>query len=142
MSSITITALLTALGAKIGLQVARGTGFLPRSTYIHEALRALKQDDLDKAVSSYLLAVKRWPRTDKTDITHEILCSELNVRLEVLNKRLNEIRLLLNSSIWSLRYWKYRLFLNSSRVKLHQEEKELSGAVNILMQLRHKVKNA
>lgn len=66
-------------------------GLAPKGAVIRKALAALKKDELGLAVDTYLDLARANYSVDKVQVLHEILVSELNFRLKVLNERIDSL---------------------------------------------------
>lgn len=101
--------LVPGLIVKIATSSARRFGFMPQSTYVHEITQAIKKDDLDGAINLYWLSVKRWRPSEKTEVAKELILQAIDIRINVLQRRIDEIETLLAARrgfrAWIRRVW-------------------------------------
>ena len=94
--------------AKAGISQLTKHGYMPQATYINADLKALKEDDLDKALHIYQLEVKRWRPYQRSEVAAEIIASAISVRSGKLQSRLEELDAVLNPPWVSRQFWRNR----------------------------------
>ncbi len=101
--------LVPGLIVKIATSSARRFGLMPQSTYVHEITRAIKDDDLDRAINLYWLSVKRWRPSEKTEVARELILQAIDIRVSALQRRIDEIEGLLAARrgfcVWIRQVW-------------------------------------
>lgn len=129
-----LTSMLTGIMAKAGIAQLTKHGYMPQATYIKAALKALKEDDLDQALHSYQLAVKRWRPSQRSEVAAEIIASAISVRIGKLQSRLEELDAVLNPPWFSRQFW--RNLLPKNREMLEELRKEREGCQEAIEVLR------
>ncbi|HHW72285.1 MAG TPA: hypothetical protein GX393_03550 [Firmicutes bacterium] len=136
-----IASVLAGLMARAGVLQLTKHGYMPQSTYIKAALKALEKDDLDEAVHHYKLATKRWRPSQKTEIAEEIISSAIGLRIAKLQNRLAELEPMINPSWRSLQYWRNLLPRNRQKLEeLREEQRGLQEAIQVLSSIQEKLK--
>ncbi|HHT35696.1 MAG: hypothetical protein ACE3NC_01670 [Candidatus Wallacebacter cryptica] len=136
-----LQSILVGLIAKVGLDKIRDLGYFPQSSYLSRALRCLKQDDLDGAISSYLLAIRRKEPTDKSEIVREIITQAVDIRMQKLQEMHDEILTELYPKQWTLRLWygikrRFNEEFRLARAGRAEELKEYQEGLRVLEQLK------
>ena len=135
-----LTGILTGLVTKLGIAGLDKYGYLPQSTYVNRALKALEKDDLDEAIRNFRLATVGKRRTDKTEIAHEIISQAIMIRISKLEARIAEIEEILHPPFLSTRYWrnlwpKERAYLG----ELREEQLGFRNAIDVLVRIKEQL---
>lgn len=120
-----LTGILTGLVAKLGIAGLHKYGYMPQSTYVNKALKALEEDDLDEAIRNYRLATAKKRSTNLTEIAYEIISQAIMLRISKLQAKVDEIEQTLHPPVFSLQYW--RNFLPRQRAQLDILREEQAG---------------
>lgn len=132
-----LTSIVTGLVAKLGIAQIKKHGYMPQSTYVNEALKALEKDDLDEAIRCYRLAIAKKKRTNRTEITHEIISSAIDLRITKLQNRMAKIEELLYPPVLSRQFWLNLLPRQRSVLEsLRQEQAGCNDAVAVLYRIK------
>lgn len=135
-----LTGILTGLVAKLGVRGLDKYGYLPQSTYVNRALKALEKDDLDEAIRNYRLATQKRKSTSKTEIAHEIISQAIMIRVAKLQARVDEIEALLHPPILSVLYWRNLLPRHRNDLaELQKEQDGFSDAIAVLQRLKEQL---
>jgi TolA-binding protein len=135
-----LTSMLAGLAAKVGINQLTKHGYMPQSTYLKAALKALEKDDLDEAIRSYHLAVKNWPPSQRTEIAAEIISMAIAVRVAKLQRRVDELERQINPRRFSLQFWHNLLPKNKQRLEeLRQEQQGCQEAISVLHRMKEKL---
>ncbi|HKM42383.1 MAG TPA: hypothetical protein VJZ70_00125 [Limnochordia bacterium] len=135
-----LTGVLTGLVAKLGIAGLDKYGYMPQSTYVNRALKALEEDDLDEAIRNFRLATVGKRSTNKTEIAHEIISQAIMLRIAKLQDRVDEIEEILQPRVLSVQYW--RNFLPRHRSLLEELGKEQAGfreAIEVLERIKEQL---
>jgi len=135
-----LTTLLTGASVKLGVAQLTKRGYMPQSTYVKAALDALKKDDLDGAIAYYKLALRRRRPSEKTEVTGEIIASNILIRISKLEERISELEAESNPSFLSRQYWQRLWQKLRGRVSAEERDKqekiaECRGAIAVLNRL-------
>lgn len=135
-----LSSVLAGLATKAGIAQLTKHGYLPQSTYIKAALKALEEDDLDEAISNYQLATKRWKPSARSEIASEIIESAISVRISKLQGRIDELEKLINPPVFSRQF--LRNLMPKNRTNLENIKKEQQGfqaAISVLKNMKHQL---
>jgi hypothetical protein len=132
-----LTSMLAGLVTKLGIDQLMKHGYMPQATYIKAALKALEKDDLDEAIRSYHLSVRRWRPSQRTEVAGEIIASAIAVRIAKLERRMAELDEILYPRRFSRQFWLNLLPRNRSKLKALQEERKgYEEAITVLNKIR------
>lgn len=132
-----LTGILTGLVAKLGIAGLRKYGYLPQSTYVDKALKALEQDDLDEAIRNYRLATAKKKSTNLTEVACEIISQAIMLRISKLQAKVDEIEVIINPPVLSLQYWRNLLPRNRAHLAaLREEQSGYSEAISVLYSVK------
>jgi hypothetical protein len=120
-----LSGILTGVVAKLSIAGLDKYGYLPQSTYVNRALKALEKDDLDEAIRNFQLARGRKRSTTTTEIAHEVISQAIVIRIVKLEVRVDEIEEALNPPFLSIEYW--RNLLPRQRPHLESLRAEQAG---------------
>ena len=135
-----LTSMLTGLMAKVGIAQLTKHGYMPQSTYVRAALKALEDDDLDEAIRSYQLATKKWRPSQRTEIASEIIITAISVRIAKLQGRINELDKTINPPRFSVQFWRNLLPKNRQKLIALQEEKRgFQEAISVLSSMKEQI---
>ncbi len=132
-----LSGILTGVVAKLGIAGLDKYGYLPQSTYVNRALKALEKDDLDEAMRNFRLATRGKRSTNTTEIAHEVISQAITIRIAKLQVRVDEIEEMLNPPFLSIEYW--RNFLPRQRPhleSLHEEQSGFREAIAVLNKIK------
>ncbi len=129
--------MLTGLVAKLGIAGLYKYGYMPQSTYVNRALKALEQDDLDEAIRNYSLATAKRKSTNLTEIAYEIISQAIVVRIGKLQVKVVEIEETLNPPVFSVLYWRNLLPRNRAHLAALREERSgFNEAISVLYSIK------
>ncbi|HHT42063.1 MAG TPA: hypothetical protein GX014_01485 [Firmicutes bacterium] len=138
-----LTSMLTGLMAKAGIVQLTKHGYMPQSTYVKAALKALEEDDLDEAIRSYQLAVKKWRPSQRTEIAAEIIASAITVRIAKLQNRVDELEGVINPKRFSRQFWRNLLPKNREALEaMREEQRGFQEAIDVLAKMKDKLNEA
>ena len=132
-----LTSILTGLVAKLSIAQLEKHGYMPQSTYVNKALKALENDDLDEAISNYRLATAKKRNTNQTEITYEIISQAIALRVDKLHMRIDELEGVLRPPVLSIRFWENRLPRHRSALEaLREEQSGCEEAIAVLTNIK------
>ena len=128
-----LTSILTGLVAKLSIAQLEKHGYMPQSTYVNKALKALENDDLDEAISNYRLATAKKRNTNQTEIPYEIISQAIALRVDKLHMRIDELEGVLRPPVLSIRFWENRLPRHRSAL---EEQSGCEEAIAVLTNIK------
>lgn len=134
-----VSTILMALGLKLGLETVKSEGFMPQSTYVRQAMEALKKDDLSQAIASYRLAVKRHRPSDLTDMTAEQIRLRIHSHINRLEARLEEVTQMLPKGFLQTLWQRLAPARQRELDELRQEKAHLEEGIAILRGLERRL---